>query len=569
MRYLALASDYDGTLAHDGVVDDTTIRALERLKHSGRRLILVTGRELRDLELVFPQLELCDRVVAENGALLYNPGTREKKMLATGPPTSFVDDLRHRGISNLSTGDVIVATWCPHEQQAIEAIRESGLELQIIFNKDAVMILPSGVNKSTGLCAALEDLKLSTHNLIGIGDAENDHAFLESCECAVAVANAIPALKERADVVTEGARGGGVTEIIEHVLRNDLSDLVLKTDRDQILVGKTEDGSRISIPAYGRNILVCGHSGSGKSTAVSGLLERIMERKYQVCLIDPEGDYENLPNCRTVGDEKRPPAVEHVKQVLEAPEAQVIVNLVAVSPAERPHQFAALTSDIQHLRLQTGRPHWLVIDEAHHVLPSEWAPVSTEMSEELNNLMLITVRPEHVSAAALKRINTLLVLGKEPGTTLAAFAQTAEMSIPDVQSSDLSRSESLLCWLDKKQAMKIQLEPPKYELHRHRRKYAEGRLEPERMFHFRGPADKLNLPAQNLNVFIQLAEGIDEETWRFHLSRGDYSNWLRHGIKDSSLADEVAGVERDSSLPDQESRDRIRNAILQRYTAPA
>ncbi|MBV8807508.1 MAG: HAD-IIB family hydrolase, partial [Acidobacteriaceae bacterium] len=223
MRYLALASDYDGTLAHDGRVKEETICSVERLVHSGRKFILVTGRELPDLESVFPRLDICERVVAENGALLYNPATREKRALAHPPPETFVESLRKRGVSNVSVGDVIVATWYPHEQQAIEAIRECGLELQIIFNKGAVMILPTGVNKMTGLCAALEELKLSRHNVVGVGDAENDHAFLESCECAVAVANAVSALKEKADFVTSGTCGEGVTEVIERLVGNDLS----------------------------------------------------------------------------------------------------------------------------------------------------------------------------------------------------------------------------------------------------------------------------------------------------------------------------------------------------------
>jgi len=228
MRYLALATDYDGTLAHDGVVDDDTIRALERLIHSGRKLILVTGRELPDLELIFPRLELFERVVAENGALLYRPGTDEKRKLAEPPPDRFVDSLKERGVPGLSVGDVIVATWHPYETEVLEVIRESGLELQIVFNKDAVMILPTGVNKVTGLCAALEELKLSRHNIVGVGDAENDHAFLEYCACSVAVANAIPALKEKADWVTEGERGAGVVELIDRLIDNDLADLSVR-----------------------------------------------------------------------------------------------------------------------------------------------------------------------------------------------------------------------------------------------------------------------------------------------------------------------------------------------------
>ena len=225
MRYLALASDYDGTLAHDGVVDDSTIRAIERLIHSGRKLILITGRELADLQNVFPRLDLCERVVAENGAVIYNPATREERSLADRPPQSFVDNLRQRGVEGISVGDVIVATWRPYETLVIEAIRDSGLELQIIFNKEAVMVLPSGINKMTGLCAALNELKLSPRNVAAVGDAENDHAFLESCECSIAVANAIPALKETADFVTQGERGAGVVELMEKLIASDLAEL--------------------------------------------------------------------------------------------------------------------------------------------------------------------------------------------------------------------------------------------------------------------------------------------------------------------------------------------------------
>ena len=231
MRYLALASDYDGTLAQDGAVDEATIQALERLIHSGRKLVLVTGRELPDLQSVFPRLELCARVVAENGAVLYDPATREKAILADRPPDSFIDELRKRRVDHLSVGDVIVATCHPFEQQVLAAIRDAGLELQVIFNKDAVMILPSGTNKMTGLCAALAELNLSPYNVIGIGDAENDHAFLSGCECSVVVANAIDALKERADFVTAAARGAGVAELIDKLMENDAADIATRHKR--------------------------------------------------------------------------------------------------------------------------------------------------------------------------------------------------------------------------------------------------------------------------------------------------------------------------------------------------
>ena len=218
MRFHALATDYDGTIAHHGLVDDATIAALARVKKSGRKLVLVTGRELPDLIRVFPHIDLFDRAVMENGATVYDPKTKETRILAEPPPPSFAAELKARGVGPISTGHVIVATWEPHQEEVLKAIHDYGLELQVIFNKGAVMILPSGVNKATGLVAALAELGLSPHNAVGVGDAENDHAFLRVCECSAAVANALPAVMNTADIVMKSDHGAGVAELIDRLL---------------------------------------------------------------------------------------------------------------------------------------------------------------------------------------------------------------------------------------------------------------------------------------------------------------------------------------------------------------
>lgn len=223
MRYRVLCTDYDGTIARHGVVDEPTIAALARLRDSGRKLIMVTGRELTELMSVFPRLDLFERVVAENGALLYTPATKEQRPLCEPPLPEFVAAMTARQVVPLSVGRTIVATREPYEKAALEVIRDLGLELQVIFNKGAVMVLPSGVNKATGLEAALEELSLSVHEAVGVGDAENDHAFLGICECAVAVANALPSVQEKADFVTQATHGPGVTQLIEEILADDLA----------------------------------------------------------------------------------------------------------------------------------------------------------------------------------------------------------------------------------------------------------------------------------------------------------------------------------------------------------
>ena len=231
MHYLALACDYDGTLAKDGVVSPQTIDALERVGASGRKLILITGRLLEDLQMAFPRLDLFTYVVAENGALLYNPADLTEKLLGEAPPRQFIQALQERGVTPLVTGRVIVASLHPHEKTIVDVIAKLGLELQVIFNKGAVMVLPTGVNKATGLIAALQELKLSAHNVVGIGDAENDLSFLSLCECSVAVANAIPLLKEQADYTTKAENGDGVIELIEQLLVDDLKTLDQRVGR--------------------------------------------------------------------------------------------------------------------------------------------------------------------------------------------------------------------------------------------------------------------------------------------------------------------------------------------------
>ena len=222
VRYVALASDYDGTLASQGRVDHDTVEALQRLAATGRTLILVTGRQVDDLLGVFPELTLFDSVVAENGAILYRPASRNTRVLAQPPPPRLVEELRRRGVQPLSLGRVVVATEHPNETAMLEVIRELGLDLQVILNKGSVMVLPASVDKATGLTAALGELALSPAKVVGIGVAENDQAFLEMCGFGIAVANALDAVKARADYVTRGRAGAGVREVIESLIADDL-----------------------------------------------------------------------------------------------------------------------------------------------------------------------------------------------------------------------------------------------------------------------------------------------------------------------------------------------------------
>ena len=224
MKLRALATDYDGTIAHDGVVDEATVAALQRAHDAGLKLIMVTGRELTELFNTFPHTALFDRIVAENGAVLYDPGSKQIEMLASAPPPALIERLTRENVP-LSIGHSIVATVEPHEHRVLSAIRDLALEWHVIFNKGSVMALPADVTKATGLAPALAALGLTHDETVGVGDAENDQAFLRACGVAVAVANALDSVKQMAHVLTAGARGAGVTELIDRMLAGELDDL--------------------------------------------------------------------------------------------------------------------------------------------------------------------------------------------------------------------------------------------------------------------------------------------------------------------------------------------------------
>jgi len=566
MHYLALACDYDGTLAKDGRVSQHTITAIERVVASGRQLLLVTGRMVQDLQRVFPRLDLFTYVVAENGAMLYQPASSAEKSLGEAPPESFIQALHDRGVP-MTTGRVIVATWHPHETTVLEVIRELGLEYQVIFNKGSVMVLPTGVNKGTGLAAALSELHWSPHNVVGIGDAENDHSFLSMCECSVAVANALPSVKEQVDYTTNADHGDGVIELIEQLMSDDLQEIEQRTSRHSLLLGTKERGEPVLLKVRRTHALIAGPSGSGKSTLTTSLLEQLAAQAYQFCLIDPEGDYETMEGAITLGDPQKELSVLEMIQVLEQPEQSAIVNLLGSPLEDRPAVFRNLFPPLQDLHTRFGHPHWLIVDEAHHMFPPQWDISALIRVQELFSLLFITANPEHMSRQILSLVDTVIAVGADALSVLRAFSEAIGQQPPEMASSALESGE-IVVWFRHAEQPPVRIRPAssRQEHRRHQRKYAEGNLGEDTSFYFRGPEGKLKLRAQNLNTFSQLAQGVDDATWLYHLRRGEYSRWFRETIKDEDLAKEAESIERDERLSAQGSRARIKSAIEQRYT---
>jgi hypothetical protein len=218
MRPRLIAFDYDGTLAEDGVILPATLEALGDAKRAGFLLGLVTGRPHDELVTLCPDLGLFDLVVDENGSVLHFPATGEVEDLGRAPPPEFAAELARRSV-RFSLGRVVVRTWRPHLKAAQEAIRALDLALDVIPNKYAVMIVPRGTDKGTGLEAGLRRLGVAPAETMAVGDDENDRAVFRVAGMSVAVANAVDGLKAEADRVMGAPSGAGIVELVrEHLL---------------------------------------------------------------------------------------------------------------------------------------------------------------------------------------------------------------------------------------------------------------------------------------------------------------------------------------------------------------
>lgn len=570
-----LACDYDGTIADHGHVSRKMAAALARVRQSGRKVMLVTGRMLPDLRHVCPEVdEMFDAVVVENGALLYMPSRREVRLLGAAPEPALVDGLKRRGVP-LDIGSSILATLAPFAEECIAAIRDAGVERTLVFNKGALMLLPGGVTKATGLEAALGTLGYSVHNVAGVGDGENDHAFLSICEFAIAVGDAVPALKDRADYVTREPASRGVMQFIEDHVLTDAATLAPQITRHQVHLGEHGDGDPVRLRVHGTHLLILGPSATGKSTLTGVLVERLVETGRSVCLLDPEGDYQSLSELEGVvvlggKAEHALPTADELDQLLRRPRSSLVLNLSAMSRAEKVEYGTKALATVAATRSAVGLPHWLIIDEAHHIMPADGSPATEALRPARDPICLITLSVKDLAREVHALPNTiastdLAAFDETLATLAAARGETHPRAVAGAQ--PLERGEAALAWLDggRPAATRFRVARRRVEHRRHIRKYTEGELPPDRSFFFRGRDGALNLRAVNLVRFCELAEGVDATTWDFHLRRGDYSRWLREMIKDPELAVEVHGVEGNLALDAADSRRDVLAAIRRRY----
>jgi hydroxymethylpyrimidine pyrophosphatase-like HAD family hydrolase len=417
MRYVALAAAFDGTLARDGRCDERCIDALRALAATGRKLILVTSRQLRELLEIFPEARIFDYVVAENGAVMYCPATRQSAILAQAPSELLVQELRHRRVSPMSVGSSSITTLQSNKERIQGVMHKLGLDCQLVSNDDVISILPAGVDKAYGVQAALRELGVSRHNLVAIGDGENDIALFSFAEHAAAVRNANPALQHVADRTTDGPCCDGFLQFAHELIE---TDLAAAPPRRRLLLGNLDDGQKLYVAPCRDSLLVCGPTGAGKSAVCEALLQQFLAQEYQCCVIEAEmtGALSVRRGMTLLGEPHEAPRLTDVVNALEQPGVSASVNLAGLAPETRPMFTEALMLQLQALHDRVGRPHCILIDHADSVLTREAAAWSARLSEI--TMVYVTSEPQLLPASVVHSIKLIVVPG-EPSNTLATL----------------------------------------------------------------------------------------------------------------------------------------------------
>ncbi|HEX2492662.1 MAG TPA: HAD-IIB family hydrolase [Steroidobacter sp.] len=437
MRYVALAAGYEGTLARNGRCDARCIDSLHSVAASGRKLILVAGRVLRELLETFPEARLFDYIVAENGAVMYRPATRESAILAQAPPEILLHELQRRAVAPLSVGSSSINTSDSNRSLVADALQKLGLDFQILSNEGVMSVLPPGVDKAYGVQAALKELGLSQHNLVAIGDGENDIALFELAEHAAAVRDADPALKRVADQTTRGECSEGFLELTKDLIA---TDLAAAPPRKRIFLGRCDDGREIWIAPGRDSLIVCGPAGASQSAVCERLLQELLALEYQCCIVEDEtgGDRTVRSGVAAFGEAHDAPRLTDAMNALEQPAMSVAMNVAALPAEMRPMFTEALLVHLQALHDRVGRPHCILLKQAHRLLAGESAASTARLAEV--TMVYATAEPQRLPTHILRGVKLIVAPGGPIRAALAPgdFRETAHATIAGGESLPIS-----------------------------------------------------------------------------------------------------------------------------------
>lgn len=567
--FQAIAVDYDGTLTRADRPAPDVLAAIREQRERGRAVVLVTGRILSELRRVFPEVEEeFDAIVAENGAVLADSdGVQE---LAAPVDPALAQRLARRDVP-VRQGRVLLACDGHHDQAVIEEIVRLELGCQLVHNRAALMVLPNGVTKGTGLTQALGNLGISRHSTIAVGDAENDHHLLEVCELGIAVDNAVSALKRRADVVLDASDGAGVAALLRGPLVS--GERWIAPSNWALTLGHDDRGNEVQLPASQVNVLLVGASCSGKSYLVGSLVEQLVRLDYSVLVLDREGDHRSLADRRGilgVGGRAPLPPPTQLADLLRHRFGSVVVDLSTLD-ADAEHDYVeAIAPVLLAQRAVTGLPHWLFFDEAHELLADQ-ASWSEQLESGDHGYGCSSYRPDALPDVVERACDLLVVTaggtnGREEAQRYAAEAAGCSQEELAALLGDHRGRAVLIDRADATPPRAFTVAERSSGHVRHWHKYIDGELPGPLRFYF-AEADG-GLVASNLREFHRHLGVCGVDSLEAHARRHDLSRWLRDVLQDEDLAAVIRDAEhelRTGRLPAEGFRDAARTAIEAQY----
>lgn len=576
MKLSVLALDYDGTVTRGDAMDPSVREAIAAARDAGIVVLMVTGRILSDLRRVAGDLHFADGIVAENGAVLHFPASGSTTLLAPPVREAFVDELRRRGIPH-QAGDCLVDAAADEAPHLLEVIRALEAPLVLLFNGGRVMTLSQGISKATGLHAGLNSLRLSSHNTLAIGDAENDHELLRLAEVGGAVAWGSSALRAAADVIIEGDGPPAVAAYIRDVAHRRRLPVLPKARR-RLRLGYTEAGHEFSLAVRGRNILVAGDAKSGKSWVAGLLCEQLILHRYCVCILDPEGDYrslEALPGVTVLGGEDPPPTPRELSRALRHPDRSVVIDLSQRSQDEKTEYIRGALPALNQLRVRTGLPHRIVLDEAHYFLENAMADQLLDLDR--NGYIAVTYWASRLPKELLAATEVMIVTRESNPVELAALRELCSAcgNVDDARWAllgGIATAEAVVLPITEESGGDLvpftlgeRLTPHV----RHREKYVDVPVAESRAFVFDADAEVEPARARTMR---ELVAAVEQREARLdgHVRRGDFSRWIGDVFGDYPLASELRGLEdAHRATASGETIPRIANAIRARYDLTA
>ncbi|MGD8490270.1 MAG: HAD hydrolase family protein [Anaerolineae bacterium] len=549
MHISVVATDFDGTISDDDQLAPAAAQALRRWRQAGQVTVLVSGRPFEFLQALQERVQAFDLIVAENGAVLYNPRTDEMRLPFGQVPEELLDTLASMGVP-LWRGIAAAGTTAAYDDAVWVTSRELGLAVHVETNRNEVMLLPPGASKGAGLVTLLQGEGLSARNLLAFGDAENDQSLLQVAEVKVAVANAVEGLQAMADYVAPEPGPAGVVSFLEcYLLDGRPFDFPVRGAHHFDL----DAAGEIKLNAYDlvdREILIAGGSGCRKSWLACHLADGLISGGYQLLGLDPVGDLCVLrrhSSCLSFGRE-HVPATSLIVQLLAETDLSLVVDLSRLpTPEERVLYATGLLRRVLEMRRRLGKPHWILIDEAQDLLGGHVNPSHLPLLESFESfgVCLVAWRPSCLDRAVLDRIHGFVLTRHRLGSEVECLSRLLadrglDTSGLPQQLKQLGEGQALTWGLTPDPADALlrvrfgagpRIFPGMRRLHRH----LEGGVSPSKRFYFHDSKGNI-APAGSLGELVDRLRSLDLSVIAYHLQRGDFGRWIRDVLHDETLA---------------------------------